>query len=81
MWELIKNDGLTVREARTSKKGAPTPQQRKQPVEQALKAGWGFVQRLRKANNKGTSLTHNVKDELQKLRDEIDVLLGQLNEK
>ncbi len=77
LWEQIKQGGMTVREARATKKGISEPRMQRYPIEKALDVGRNFVQSLQRAALGEVSLANSQLRELQTLRDQINVLLDQ----
>ncbi len=75
LWERVKHGGMTVREARAKKKGAPAPRAPRAPSEQALDAGNKFVTQLRKVP--APDLTPVSLMKLQVLGDQIQGILRQ----
>jgi ParB family chromosome partitioning protein len=76
-WKQIKQSGMTVREARATKKGISGPRVQRQPVEKALKVGRDFVQSLQRAAVEEVSLVSSQLRELQTLRDQINAVIDQ----
>jgi ParB family transcriptional regulator, chromosome partitioning protein len=77
LWEQIKQGGMTVREARATKKGISVPRMQRYPIEKALDVGRNFVQSLQRAALEEVSLANSQLRELQTLRDQINVILDQ----
>jgi ParB family chromosome partitioning protein len=77
-WGRIKQTGMTVREARVTRKNTSGPRVRKRPIEQALDAGKEFLQRLQSATVEEAALTPSSLQELRLLHDQLSVLLDQL---
>ena len=76
-WEQIKHSGMTVREARATKKDIAVPHVRRHPIEKALDRGRRFVQSLQRAAVDEVSLAHSQLRELQTLRDQINTMIDQ----
>src|SRR6266581_4065186 len=77
LWEQLRQSGMTVREARATKKGVSVPRVQRYPMEKALDVGRNFVQSLQRAAVEEVSLTKSQLRELQTLHDQINVILGQ----
>ena len=77
LWEQIKQGGITVREARATKKGMSIPRVQRYPIERALDVGRNFVQSLQRAALEEVSLANSQLRALQTLRDQINVILDQ----
>jgi ParB family transcriptional regulator, chromosome partitioning protein len=76
-WGRIKQTGMTVREARATKKSTSRPRVRRRPIDKALDAGREFIQSLKRAAGEEASLANSSLQELQLLRDQINVMLDQ----
>jgi ParB family transcriptional regulator, chromosome partitioning protein len=81
VWERIKRNGMTVREARTTKKTILSPRVQKHPIEKALDIGKELVQGLKKTIAEEVSPTNSAIHELQALCTQINGLLNQLVER
>jgi ParB family transcriptional regulator, chromosome partitioning protein len=81
VWERIKRNGMTVREARTTKKTILSPRVQKHPIEKALDIGKELVQGLKKTIAEEVSPTSSAIHELQTLCAQINGLLNQLVER
>jgi ParB family chromosome partitioning protein len=78
LWAQLRQSGMTVREARATKKGISVPRVQRYPLEKALEVGRNFVQSLQRAAVEEVSLTKSQLRELQTLHDQIIVILEQL---
>jgi ParB family chromosome partitioning protein len=76
-WRRIKQTGMTVREARATKKSTSGPRVRRRPIEKVLDAGREFIQSLKRAAVEEASLANSSLQELQLLRDQINLMLDQ----
>ena len=77
LWAQIKQGGMTVREARATKKGISAPRVQRYPIEKVLDVGRNFVQSLQRAAVEEVSLANSQLCELQLLRDQINAVLDQ----
>jgi hypothetical protein len=78
LWERVKHGGMTVREARATKRNSQLPGQNRHPPEKVLKSGRGFVQRLKQIVLDGDVAEEDLLHALHHLYNEIGYLLEQL---
>jgi ParB family transcriptional regulator, chromosome partitioning protein len=78
LWEHVKHGGMTVREARATKRSSQAPGIKRHPPDMALKAGRGFAQRLKRVVVDGDGAEEDLLRALQHLYEEIGYLLEQL---
>jgi ParB family chromosome partitioning protein len=78
LWERVKHGGMTVREARATKRNSQTPGTKRHPPDRVLKAGRGFAQRLKRVVVDGDGAEEDLLRALQHLYEEIGSLLEQL---
>jgi ParB family transcriptional regulator, chromosome partitioning protein len=78
LWERVKHGGMTVREARATKRSSQEPGINRRPPDGVLKAGRGFAQRLKRVVVDGDGAEEDLLRALQHLYEEIGSLLEQL---
>ncbi len=78
LWERVKHGGMTVREARATKRSPQAPGINSHPPDRVLKAGRGFAQRLKRFVVDGDGAEEDLLRALQQLYEEIGSLLEQL---
>jgi ParB family chromosome partitioning protein len=78
LWERVKHGGMTVREARATKRRSQAPGINRHPPDRVLKVGRGFVQRLKRVMVDGECAEEDLLRALQHLYEEIGDLLEQL---
>ena len=78
LWERVKHGGMTVREARTTKRRSQVHSINRYNKDRVLKAGRGFAQRLKRVVVDGDVTEEDLMHKLQHLYEEIGCLLEQL---
>ena len=78
LWERVKHGGMTVREARATKRSSQAPSVNRRQPDRVLKAGRGFAQRLKRVVVDGDVTEEDLLRKLQHLYEEIGYLLEQL---
>src|SRR5215470_813191 len=78
LWERVKHQGITVRAARATKRGAGAPGTPRPLAVPALAAGRDFVRRLKQIAADGEAPEAELLEALCTLRDEISALVEQL---
>jgi ParB family chromosome partitioning protein len=78
LWERIKHGGMTVREARATKKKSQEPRIRQRPSDKVLEVGTGFVKQLKQIIVDEDMAEEHLLHALHQLYNEIGSLLEQI---